>query len=248
MGHPLDGPRAKLRRGNLHLDALERQIEAAFKGRAYTTVRESYPERGYYVFRAKVNRPINAGNMGLALGDAAHNFRSALDHLVWQLSYGPRIDGIPAPNPKDRSQWPISDHGPDFDSRGVQQIRQVQPRAAAIIRAVQPYHLPDPSLHPLALVRELDNTDKHRLIPVVAAVFDTIQQVGPLKIDAGKAIDMFVSTNAVEDGVELATVQLPETNPQFQPDYKFTFGVKLAEFPSTGMRVPYVVPALRSGC
>lgn len=244
--HPLDGPRLKLRRANVHVESFERKAVAGFNGNAYAVVRERHPEEGRYVFRVKVNRPIQAAGLGLILGDAVHNFRSALDHLAWQLSYAERTyPETVASNPGDTlTQWPIFRTDTGFASRGQNQIQKIAPRAGAIIDAMQPYHSSDPLLDPLWLLRELDNTDKHRLIAVVAAVFNDSTLIGSLKIPPGKSIEMHVNTNAVEDGMELVTVQLPEQNPELEPNFKVTFAVKLGEIEATAPGIPYVLPIL----
>ncbi len=107
---------------------------------------------------------------GVIVGEIAHDLRSALDGLVWQLAKRDR--GIESTT----TEFPIYLKGPRskratrFPGRRGR-VEGINSRHLAMLEAVQPYkrrhgfrrsHLW--SLH------ELNNADKHRLLQVVAAV------------------------------------------------------------------------------
>jgi len=106
----------------------------------------------------------------LWLGDIMHNFRSALDHLTYQLALWNTGGHVSRPK---RVQFPILDEPDHFHSARGDALREVHPDHQAIIERFQPYHrLPEalgigPSFHSLAVLRDLDNADKVRLITPV---------------------------------------------------------------------------------
>src|SRR6478735_5506296 len=84
MAASLEGCRAKLRRAEHHLQVAEGKF-AAFRERhpiRITVDRDLY--QSAYVFRAWDVREPDP-DWALIIGDAAHNARSALDHLAYQL-------------------------------------------------------------------------------------------------------------------------------------------------------------------
>lgn len=90
----------------------------------------------------------------LVIGDFAHNLRSALDHLAGWLVV--RNRGVPT---KDTA-FPILLRRP----RGPLQITpRIGVEPMALIESLQPYQTPDRAeRHKLAVLREINNTDKHR--------------------------------------------------------------------------------------
>lgn len=170
----LTGPRAKVQRGKEHLDALYDEIAAFF---------EPYADRDlvYHTFDGTwhvVNlRPIPdqiPPRWSLICGDAFHNLRSALDHLVWNLVLA--AEGKPG----KWSSFPIYADSKDFDrdvrcrdkKRGKGPLEGIDPQgqAWAAIEQAQPYYTSYPPADPLALLKALDDMDKHRTL-VVQMVF-----------------------------------------------------------------------------
>ncbi len=103
----------------------------------------------------------------LQIGDLLHNFRSALDHLAWYLVNA----GTAAPPLKPRQvSFPIYDTAAAFKSAVGNSVPGISAAQQAIIERHQPYHKSrDPQFHPLALLRDLNNIDKHREIRVIVA-------------------------------------------------------------------------------
>lgn len=126
-----------------------------------------------------------AGNI---LGDIVHNLRAALDQTVFQLSVN-RARGKSF-REKD-PQFPICDTAKDWGSKSVQRmVKHVSDKSRAVIEGLQPYHGLDlitthnfarpilkegvnphavtsrdqylPSPHPLSILRDLNDWDKHR--------------------------------------------------------------------------------------
>jgi len=175
----LGGCVAKLSRAKEHRDAIDQYIAGTF------TDESNRPRLGTK-FEPETNSnilyvsymPDLTGflrNVALILGDAVHNLRSALDHLAYQLALLHTNGNIAKPH---RVQFPITDTADKFRQDCDRYMGEIAPLQIAEIERLQPYHgtqgLPEsgwsgPYLHPLALVRDLSNDDKHRLlIPTVA--------------------------------------------------------------------------------
>jgi hypothetical protein len=106
--------------------------------------------------------------LGVLMGEFVHNLRSTLDHLAWQLAL------TKTRTPHDKLQFPILDRKPSeaaWRSRVGDQLRCVPPEAVQQIWDLQPFHSERPETNALAIVRELSNEDKHRVIlqPVSAS-------------------------------------------------------------------------------
>jgi hypothetical protein len=171
----LDGPRLKVLRAGRGLKELNDEI-VAFSGTApYEFVAFADAKTGDNIVQLRVYREPPA-MLGIIVGEIVHNLRSALDHLACIV---PLVQGARRPS---RPQFPVYELGsPDAadpkrkcftrDYKG--RIGNVVPEAYNLIESVQPYHpTGDPGWHPLALLEDLWNWDKHNAINVVSAKFD----------------------------------------------------------------------------
>ena len=106
---------------------------------------------------------------GLMMGDAIHNFRSALDSAVFALAHSDSPRGVKFPH---KLQFPICDNSGGWNSEmGRKRLNGVKPKHVAIIERFQPYHgknfvnIDDTIfVNPLALLRDSSNIDKHQQI------------------------------------------------------------------------------------
>jgi hypothetical protein len=121
---------------------------------------------------------------GLLLGDALHNVRCALDHMAWHLV---AIGGSPPTKIEDQRRvgFPIYDTASGFAKSVRPRIPGVSPAQQAIIERHQPHHRgKGVGTHPLALLQDLNNTDKHRELRTLVAAqgenfrFDLIAPIG----------------------------------------------------------------------
>lgn len=128
-------------------------------------------QSGEHIFRVAQFPEHLLMRFGLVVGDCVHNFRSALDYLVWQLSVYGR-DGRKPRKPK-KVQFPIMDIPPadmespkDFLGGGT--LCDVLPAHRAIIEGWQPYNpyqgWKHHAGHPFAILRDLSNRDKHQMV------------------------------------------------------------------------------------
>jgi hypothetical protein len=111
----------------------------------------------------------------LILGDALHNLRSALDHLATSLVIV--SGGRPNTDVYPRTQFPLFldrlDKGDAI--RDVTIKPKLMPAGEAILERTQPYNrTDDPTRHPLAILNELSNVDKHRVVNLTQGAFGRI--------------------------------------------------------------------------
>jgi hypothetical protein len=129
---PLEGPRLKLNRAREHFHAISQEFEAWGRGHIYGTVGEFDAETSYYVFKVRVlERPPE--RWGVMIGDLAHNARSALDHIAWQLVL------LNNAEPTRRTQFPIFKSPEDYEARAEPMLAGMHERNQATVAALQPY-------------------------------------------------------------------------------------------------------------
>lgn len=228
MPHPLDGPRLKIARAVREVETL-RGAEAAFRSEAdYKIVLSEFnPETGKYVYRVRLDiaPPIE---WGVWIGEVAHNLRSALDQLVWQLAL------LATNAPARHTQFPVllaatsSSSGPCFDKNGKRMITSLRPEHQAVIERLQPYQPGrGGSDNALYLLSEVNNADKHRLLQVVAARAGlvTVGTWGDVDVDVAWA-----GLSVLEDGAKLLEAA-PDVhvNPKLTPLVAFGDGCRAVQ-------------------
>lgn len=208
MLNPLAGIEEKIKRADVHFEALERETRAFIQSDPHDLVLEPDPQSGEYVVRAYVREepPLL---LGAILGDFVHNLRSALDHLVWQIVLGLG---------KEPGRWtcfPIYDDSDDFRKEVVRKnerdkpspLRGVNPTTLTIIERMQPYNRLDNTVHGLAVLRDLSNIDKHQ---VVHASFVALTDQPPVFDKALPLAEVRWRTSAVHDGAELVRLRFQD--------------------------------------
>jgi len=170
----LPGPRAKLSRGLELRDELDRYIDQMLgpvENRPSLALRVDGATSECVLYVNDVSDlSILFTRVGILVGDVVHNMRSALDHLVYQLALINTSGNVARP---DRTQFPISDTRDRFEHATATDLAEVAPNHRAIIEGFQPYHPTEENtavgvyFHPLAMLRGLSNTDKHRILTPV---------------------------------------------------------------------------------
>lgn len=99
------------------------------------------------------------------LGDAIHNFRACLDHMMWAMT---KMNGGKTGTWTQFPILPDPDWALDTRWRARQSIEEISRPHQAIVKAAQPYQgWNGPGLHPLAELDKLEITDKHREFNIV---------------------------------------------------------------------------------
>jgi hypothetical protein len=168
----LVGISAKLRRAQTLIGELQ-QLDLAYLSSdpvKHSVVADSKRSR-YLVDIQVVRQPPT--EMATVFGDSLHNLRASLDYLARGLVIA--NGGVPVDSAGGRStMFPIRKQRP---TAGLTIQPAISEGANLLLDSVQPYTSETPHSHPLALLDDLENRDKHRLLNVgklsgsVAAVF-----------------------------------------------------------------------------
>lgn len=96
-------------------------------------------------------------------GEVVHHLRGALDYTICALveERGNK--------PTRKHHFPIVQTLTEFKERSNQGLSGISAAATAIIEAEQPYHSPDPANAFLPLLKNLDDRNKHQLLPIVVS-------------------------------------------------------------------------------
>src|SRR4030042_545961 len=178
--HPLDGARLKVNRAKTEIDRLGLMQDAFFKNTHYSVVSaEQNLESGKNVYRIKIDGSPPPLDWGIYIGEIAHNLRSALNYLVYQLALLNSLNEPKTVAQDTRLQFPIFVDKGKFATNGKKMIKLLKSEHKASIEGLQPYnsssspHLKTIDLakwsgcdSPLFWLEEINNAAKHRIIQV----------------------------------------------------------------------------------
>jgi hypothetical protein len=230
----------KLDRATEHVQALQAAQEDFLAGKPYAYRRtiEGGTREGEgtsHVFRwERYTAPPH--RVGLIAGDAVHNARSALDHLVVALAeQGARKLGITMTEKVEAGlQFPIVTSHDDF----VKQVRRgrlehIECTTRTVIEGHQPYRVStDPARAQLVKLARLDNADKHRMIVPVgnAASVGGVMEIPGAKMEGPSDLP-FPGERYGEPGTEIFRIVLDTPQREADVPCELHFGVVLAGIP-----------------
>jgi hypothetical protein len=177
--------RSKILRASQHIDCAEKLIEDWLRTDAYTIGSEVDPETGYTIRRAKI-KESPPERISIVGGDAVHNLRSALDHVVYALAERHSPNPL-APEIEAALMYPVIGNinqkgqpavGADLFRSAVGRycLNLLPPDALRFIEMEQPYYRDDTGTaflyHPAWVLNELDRIDKHRRLALTTAYLD----------------------------------------------------------------------------
>src|ERR1051325_6580519 len=111
--HPLFGPRLKIQRAGEQFKDLRAAIKAFLKGKPYDIERQVDLDAKMIRYVVRIRKSVPP-MWSAIVGEVIHDFRSALDYLVWQLV----IHETGAPPTSNKTQYPIFETEAGFNSRG----------------------------------------------------------------------------------------------------------------------------------
>ena len=121
----------------------------------YRVWQETHNYRAFSVF-AQMLKPL-PDDLPLIVGDALHNLRDCLDHLIFAIS---RKNPTLTAADEESVSFPIWDWAVKLDAQPIRFLNW--PATAEVCYlAPEPTHLPN-SEHPLWLLNKMNNRDKHR--------------------------------------------------------------------------------------
>ena len=152
--------------------------------------------------------------LGVLVGDAVHNLRAALDHVVYELASANHGEGDLPAEVAEKLQFPVvyertgrggKTPGERFDTSARQKLAGCPRAVFDLIEAEQPYHKGSAYTdHPLWQLGQLDNYDKHRTLTVTAPALGVGTFVG-VRGDVRPSVTFWHAGGAVEDGQALVT-------------------------------------------
>jgi hypothetical protein len=178
--HPLDGAIAKVNRAREHIEALSEAIQSTVKGYRYRVVvaeRDTH-HPGYRALRIETqNDLVLPISWSVIVGEVAHDLRSALELLAYQLL----LLNQPTSRALTEVTFPIRIHGPRSskskpDRWGKNAARLFKREHMAMIQRLQPYHRKNGKRrNHLWLLHEVNRADKHRLIQLASVAMARIE-------------------------------------------------------------------------
>lgn len=198
VAHPLDSARSKVSRSWQHIEQLKIEARTFIEMQPYTLgSKQSDGDDRIWIVYAIVRRPVPE-HWSLIFGDAVHNLRSALDHIVYQSA---EILGSGAVK---QTQWPVITEGGKWIPEDDARLAHVPDDHRTRIAGYQPFVNPA-KFDWLAKLDELDKADKHRVLGRTVAAptgGDLTKSPGIIEV---------IPTNVpmqMEDGAEIFRVKL----------------------------------------
>jgi hypothetical protein len=149
--------RKKLDRARFHLETLRGEVDAF---RAHSPYEFSMESPGNKRWEADIRVTVTVtkappipDSWGLITGDILTNVRAALDHAVF-----PHIRAKKPDLDRKFIQYPIEDRKEQWENKN----RWFEKPVHKVVGESQPCRHADPTGHPLRVLRELVNMDKHR--------------------------------------------------------------------------------------
>ena len=215
--------RAKIARADEHLHALYRETDGWGDGDPLGIVRQSNPDGSEHLFSLVFKARPDVWRWAVLLGDALHNLRCALDHIVYALAINQT--GMDPPPGDSQLAFPICSSDDYFD-KAVNRISVLNDSTREAIRKAQPYNRIKPGqwFAPIWWLAQLNDIDKHRLshlIPI-AARHDEIRVAAP-----PGSYRFLWNTGPLIDGAPLLKLTLSEPDPNVYVDLRCTGAVVL---------------------
>lgn len=211
---------AKLRRAEEHAHTFENEARSWIQSDPYRLTLEPNADFTRFSVVIHINNKPSFERWALIVSDAIHNFRCALDHLLYSVAIL-QTESDPPPG-GNRIFFPICDT-PAIFNKTVANIQSNTPdimegSVLDTVQRFQPYNRPHPRLPPLlSLLRELDNSDKHRLLNMVMGA--PWYGHGDINI-SNRQCRLLVSRAEVVDNQEIAAFYFdrptPNANPKFE--------------------------------
>jgi hypothetical protein len=169
------GYELKLERAIRHFNETSDLLTAYKNPRPYTIRRGENPNTGLSFWIILNRKPTD--DIALAAGDCVHNLRSALDHIVYELSCHNRqvshVGSTAFPIYVDAKHWDEKDStGKLRATSGLHKLRAVPPAAISRVELLQPYQGLEArywTRERLLHVHQLDIADKHRSLNLAVA-------------------------------------------------------------------------------
>lgn len=217
MSLNLESVNAKLQRAEQHTQALQDEIVPWLKMDTYAISPQINADSTRYSLIAHlVGKEPPLQRWTLMAGDSLHNMRCALDHLVYAIAV--HESGTTPPPDENRLMFPITDTAAKFNESAQRTIRNVSVSVRDAIEAVQPYNRPHPKLPPpLAILRDLENIDKHRLLRLAyAAISQGNVHLNGIQSPHVQQVQFVPYGGEIKDSTEVFAIAFDAPNPNMK--------------------------------
>lgn len=165
----LEGCRAKTKRTREQIQGLAVEIMAPDVAGvdAIATIKAVFdPPSGKYICTVDHIPSTWQTRVSVIAGEVVHNLRSALDYLAWQLVLN--YSGNLSDKDARKVQFPIRKNQKDWSSDYT--VSMIKPTNASLLQSRQPFSSQsDVDSHPLTILQDFSNRDKHRILNSVLA-------------------------------------------------------------------------------
>jgi hypothetical protein len=219
---------AKLERAIQHFNQLHAEIETFRAGKPYTIRSQLDREKGEKVVTFHPTAELSP-SWPIMIGEILYHARSALDHVVFDLSRGVNV----------RCEFPIFNdkaifyetgkNGQPTRRSGLRRIAGISHEGArALIESVQPFNTRQggTEFSVLWLLHELGNIDKHRTLHLCRREADKLEftfrrPVSPHLMQLGARV--------LKDGTELMRYKLTTTDEEVDVEVNIALSIALDE-------------------
>jgi hypothetical protein len=205
---------AKLARAKLHRDSLQENLALTVPKEPVPLIaRKDETQPGQYIVHAGALPDFT--EWGAIIGDAIHDLRSPLDHLAWAVVVR-HLGG--EPDCPRKVSFPIVDCAEWFENTYT--VQQLDSALRARFEFYQPYKgakapptatTESEIIHPLALLRDLSNDDKHKVITPFVAWNQAIQ-INADPLGNGVAILGFAPPAPLQENAEVMLMRAPNAS------------------------------------
>lgn len=184
MSHPMASCWAKIERANENIHNLRDEQSEFIRSylSSYGLRREYDPEAQELVVKAVGDDIEINPRFSVLIGEIVHNLRSSLDHVVYALATQGKPPTVHDEPWTKEISFPVliktPKKGKKFEAACHAKIKCVPGRAVATLESLQPYRDGRAAEdHPLAILQDFSNTDKHRLLLVIGAVLASADEI-----------------------------------------------------------------------
>lgn len=203
-----DPVRLRMNRTKEHLDAIGNITEPYQERNAHRLTYHPKDNGAKHVVRLHILETLDDPGLPLLIGDFLHNARSTIDNLLWRIA---ELQGTPS----KQTLFPIFTTHSEWIAGAGPHVKGVSVRAQALVRSLQPYRDGnDAADHPLWLLKQLSNWDKHRGLAVVGAGTFASGYGFIGEWDDPNRAQVFLEPGPVKDGAKIATVVPPVPTPK----------------------------------
>ena len=248
----LSSARLKIDRAKEHFNYLGSAINTRSAEKAGEPISTEFEPHGR-IFKLPQESGDHLLHWSLIAGDAFHNLRCALDHLVLQLAL---VNGTSLTTASKSTFFPVCMSGREFRNTARLLKPHLSPIALTDIKTLQPYYTADPikpaERNVLYIISKLDNIDKHRMLLVVEEGYSITDVTIRRKDKSIIKPDIRANVWApMKDTAELGSVDFsriePERDEEVDMDVYASVEVFLNE-PELGIGVPVRLRILIRQC